>query len=127
LFSSRFQVSPSPRPKLAHEVVGQAMDRIPEGRQYELQIEVTRSLRRLANRVDDGYSIEVRSFVPPDEEDEHTEAWDDVAEEEIEAAQAITERQPRMRRMNLNGRPILELPEGDDSEEAAGEDDAEPS
>jgi hypothetical protein len=45
-----------------------------------------------------------------------------VTDDVVEAARAITERQPRMRTMNLTGRPILELSEGDDDDEAAGPD-----
>jgi hypothetical protein len=39
-----------------------------------------------------------------------------VTDEDVQVARAITERQPRMRTMNLTGRPILELPEGDEDE-----------
>ena len=105
---------------LTNELVGQATARLPEGRPNELRVEVKRSLRRLANRIDEGYSIEVRSFSPPEDEDE--EAPEGVTEDVVEAARAITERQPRMRTMNLTGRPILELSEGDDDDEAAGPD-----
>ena len=97
---------------LANELVGQAAARFPEGgREYELKVEVKHSLRRLATRIDEGYSIEVRAFSPEDVEAGETEG---MTTEAVNAAREITERQPRMRRMNLTGRPILELPEGDD-------------
>jgi hypothetical protein len=95
---------------LTNELVGQAAAKLQEGRPFELKVEVKRSLRQLAKRIDEGYSIEVRAFVPP--EDTETEG---VSEETIEMARAITERQSRMRTMNLTGRPILELAEGENT------------
>jgi hypothetical protein len=81
--------------------------------------------RGLARRIDEGYSIEVRAFVPPDEEDEG-EAPDGVTDDVVQAARAITDRQPRMRRMNLTGRPILELPEGYEEEVPPQEETLDP-
>jgi hypothetical protein len=109
---------------LAGELVGQATAQLPEGRTYELKMDVKRSVTRLAKRIDEGYSIEVRAFVPPEDEDE--EAPEGVTDDIVQTARAITERQPRMRRMNLTGRPILELPEGDDGEEPPPSDEEEP-
>jgi hypothetical protein len=98
---------------LTNELVGQAREHLAqEGRPFEMKVEVKRSLTQLAKRIDEGYSIEVRAFVPSEEEDE--EADEAQPDEVVEIARQITERQPRMRRMNLTGRPILELPEGDD-------------
>jgi hypothetical protein len=92
---------------------GQAREHLAqEGRPFEMKVEVKRSLTQLAKRIDEGYSIEVRAFVPSEEEDE--EADEAQPDEVVEIARQITERQPRMRRMNLTGKPILELPEGDD-------------
>jgi hypothetical protein len=102
---------------LTNELVGQATAQLPKGRPFELKVEVKRSLRQLAARIDEGYSVEVRAFAPPEDEDE--EAPEGVSDDVVQAARAITERQPQMRSMNLTGRPILELPEGD-------EDDAPP-
>ena len=87
------------------------------GRPFEMKVEVKRSVKQLAKRIDEGYSIEVRAFVPPEEEDE--EADETQPDEVVEIARQVTERQPRMRRMNLTGKPILELPEGDDEPPAA--------
>ena len=101
---------------LTNEVIGQATADLTPGRQHELQVEVRRSLTQLATRIDEGYSIEVRAFSPPEEGDEDDEAFEDVPTESVRAARAITERQPRMRTMNLTGRPILELTEGDEDE-----------
>jgi hypothetical protein len=95
---------------LAQQLVKEAAHGLPQGRKNELRVEVRRSLVQLATRIDEGYSIEVRAFTPPEDDEEGAV---DVAEDEIEVARAITERQPRMRTMNLTGRPILELPEGD--------------
>jgi hypothetical protein len=110
---------------LTHEIVGQSLANLDAGRANEVEIEVKHSLRRLATRIDEGYSIEVRAFTPPDgEEEAETEG---VSDEAIDAARSITERQPRMRSMNLTGRPILELEEADDDndEDAGSEPDDE--
>jgi len=99
---------------LTNEIVGQSLAQLPEGREHELKIEVRHSLRQLATRIDEGYSIEVRAFVPPEGEEETAESV--LNDDEISAARQIAERQPRMRAMNLSGRPILELEEGNDEE-----------
>lgn len=107
---------------LTNEVVGQSLAQLPEGRVNELKIEIRHSLRQLAKRIDEGYSIEVRAFVPPEGE----EPAEGVSEDVLNAARAITERQPRMRAMNLTGRPILELEEGGD-EAVEAEDNKPPA
>jgi hypothetical protein len=100
--------------ELAKTLVAEASDHLPAGRSFEFEIDVRRSLRQLANRIDEGYSIEVRAFVPPDEQDQDAAEGEAPPNAEIETARAITDRQQRMRRMNLTGRRILELPEGDE-------------
>ena len=108
---------------LTDKIVGQSLDKLPEGREHELKVEVRHSLQQLAGRIDEGYSIEVRAFVPPEGEEAP-----DVGEDVVNAARAITERQPRMRAMDLTGRPILELEEGDDEDTTEDSpSDAEPT
>jgi hypothetical protein len=66
----------------------------------------------LADRIDELYSIEVRAFVLPEGE----EVLEGATEESVNIERQIIGRQPRMRTMNLTGRPILELSEGEDEE-----------
>jgi hypothetical protein len=78
-----------------------------EHRKHELKIDVNWSLNRLANRIDGGYSIDIRTPPPPDE----------VAEEEEENAERarileIRELSARISRLEVGGSRILELPEG---------------
>ena len=101
---------------LTNELLEQATAQLPDGRPFELKMDVKHSIRKLAKRIDEGYSIEVRSFTPHENDDD--EAPEGVTEHDVRAAREITERQPRMRTMNLTGRPILELPEGDEEDEA---------
>jgi len=113
---------------LAGQLIDEAGDRVPEGRRAELRLDVRHSLRQLADRIDEEYSIEVRAFVLPAEaETEGTEALPEgVTDEQARAAIQITARQPRMRTMNLTGRRILELAAADEDREAAdGADEAE--
>ena len=90
-----------------------------EGRGHEIRVDITRSLRATANRIDDGYSIEVRSYQLPESDAE--EPPPEATPEAEAARRGIEERQPRMRTMNLTGTPILELPgesDGDVVEES---------
>ena len=107
---------------LAGQMVEEVAVGLPPGREHELRNDVTRSLRQLAKRIDEGYSIEVHAYSPPEEPpaDGEEVALDLVAD----AARQITSRQPQMRRMNLTGRPILELPEADDDNDGDGDGEA---
>jgi hypothetical protein len=107
---------------LAGQMVDEIAARLPEGREHELRIDVKRSLRQLATRIDEGYSIEVHAYTPPEPEPP-AEGEEVELDEVASAARQITSRQPNMRRMNLTGRPILELPEADDDEQDDGDND----
>jgi hypothetical protein len=65
------------------------------------------SLNRLANRIDGGYSVDIRTPPPPDEVAEE-------GEENTERARIleIRELSARIRRLEVGGSRILELPEG---------------
>lgn len=65
--------------------------------------------------------------MPPDEEDEGEQLAEGLTSEAVRVAREITERQPRMRRMNLTGRPILELTDGDAEEDETSPEDEGPS
>lgn len=91
-------------------------ERLPKGREFQLEIEVRRSLLKVAERIDDGYNISVRvgELPPADEEDEETEGGDgpEVAtrHELTEQVRAVEARAARSRNlMNLSGSPILSL------------------
>jgi hypothetical protein len=101
---------------LAQSVIDQYGDRLRgEGRVNEVHVGITRSLTKMANRIDEGYSIEVRAYELPEaaEEDEEGALPAGATPETEEARRIIAERQPRLQAMNLTGSPILELPEGD--------------
>lgn len=96
-----------------------------QGRANELRIEIRRSLNALANRIDAGYSIEVRAGELPepevevDDEGEATET--DKYAEVRKIVEEVLAGQRRLEFRNLTGEPILQLPEeandnGDDAE-----------
>jgi hypothetical protein len=96
-------------------MIEEAADLVPEGRRVELTADVRRSLMKMADRIDEHYSIEVRSFVVPDGVDEGTpqEEWPvQIPLDVVRAAKAVGARQPQIRKMNLEGRRILELSSG---------------
>lgn len=84
-----------------------------ESRKNELKIELTMSLNGLANRLDRGFGIEVRAGEIPDADDEDEPTGD---EDERTAAELIRSKQAKLRFMNVSGKPILGLPEGDGPE-----------
>lgn len=103
-----------------------ASDRLPEGRSHELEVAVTRSLRAIAGRIDDGYNIAVRVGALPVADEEEEEAIDDqsaAARRELEEqVQAVEERTRSLNFMNLSGSRILSL----DPSVNAAEDTATP-
>lgn len=100
-------------------------DRLPTGREHQLEIEVRRSLLKVAERIDDGYNISVRVGALPaadDEAEDDGEHGGAAAERRELTAQvlAVEERTARSRSlMNLSGSPILslEMPPEDDGAE----------
>ena len=94
---------------LTSELMASAMAQLPPGRRYELHMDVRHSLRQLAKRIDEGYSIDVRAYVVGE-----GDAAAGQSDETVLAARSIASSQPGMRRMNLTGRPILTIADGDD-------------
>ena len=101
-------------------------ERLPEGREFQLEIEVRRSLLKVAERIDDGYNIAVRvgELPPAEEEGEETEDGDSAeaaARRELtEQVRAVEERTSRSRSlMNLTGSPILSLEIPSEDEDGA--------
>ncbi len=97
---------------LVNELLKQALPEIDKGRKNELRKELTVSLNALANRIDRGYSIEVRAgeIEPPaDEEDEKMMSAEERAKREI--IEKVLEKQESLKFANVTGQPILTLPE----------------
>ena len=86
-----------------------------DGRDNEVTVAISHSIRAIAGRMDEGYTIEVRTYtLPSGTEDEALP--EGATPEAEEARRSIAERQPRMR-ADISGTPILrELGEGDMTE-----------
>lgn len=106
--------------QLADELLAEFGQNVEPDRVNELRVELKLSLNKIANRIDRGYNVDVRAGeLPPEDE----EALDDAeAAATRHAAEAIAAKQQALQFMNLTGRPILELPEGDENDHA----DADP-
>lgn len=93
-----------------------------EGRSHEVRMDVTRSLTAIAHRIDEGYSIEIRSYDLPEGEEDDEEPHDGVPPQAEKARRIVAERQPRLRAMNLTGKPILrQLTDGAEQADDDGE------
>lgn len=104
--------------ELAGELVtASALD---EGRKNELNVEVKWSLNKLANRIDAGYSIDIRTPPPPDAPTEPAEGEEDPALMERARIEEIRELSARIRRLESGGSRILQLPESSGDGEAGG-------
>ena len=99
--------------KLVTELMKEAKDLEP-GRRNELRIELRVSLNGLANRIDQGYSIDVRVGElppPPDEHEEDAEPEDKEQRENRKIVEQIQAKQESLTFTNLTGEPILSLTE----------------
>jgi hypothetical protein len=108
--------------ELAHELVEESA--LPdEHRSNELENQVRWSLRRLAERIDQGYSVDVRAPEPPAEElaDEEGSEEDEAAVSDRARLMAIRELAANIRRLDPQGKRILQLPGGDETDPAADE------
>lgn len=99
--------------ELAQELV--ANSTVPDGRNHEMVMNVNWSLNRIANRIDGGYTIDIRTPPVPEEpeppaegEEPHQAALDAHAR-----ALEIKQLSERIRRLEAGGSRILELPEGE--------------
>lgn len=83
-----------------------------DGRLNELRNELTRQLDELAERIDRGFDVEVRAGeIPESTEDELDEA--EVGRDTREAARTVLEAQKNLEFMNVSGKPILHLVQGE--------------
>ena len=75
----------------------------------------------LANRIDQGYGVEVRAgeLLPPED--------GDIPPEERQLVEDIRGMQKQLSSMNLTGQPVLQLPERSDDDEADSPDSEAPA
>ena len=100
--------------RAATELVAQSKA-LEEGRRNELEVAVRVSLNKIANRVDAGYSIDIRTPPLPSEPQPSDDGGevDQAALAAYDQAREIRELAERVRRLESGGSRILELPEGD--------------
>ena len=90
------------------------------GRAHELEIELMRSLRMMANRIDHGFNFDVRAPEPETETD-----GTDVDPDIQAATQRIVAASPNLKYINRTGQAILSLPESRESAASSRDEDAE--
>lgn len=93
--------------KLSKDLLKKCHKTIDEARQNELTIELRFNLNKIANRIDNGYSIEIRTKPFSEEE----EAKKKVTPEDKERINVILSASKNLEFIKLEGLPILSLPE----------------
>ena len=88
-------------------------ENIDDRRRNEIETELRGALNRIANRIDKGYSFDVR-VEPTDEPSDGQETQEDIA--------TIVESSKGMQYLKLSGDPILRLPEPQDEAPIGPED-----
>lgn len=96
--------------KLVKELIQEYLPKGDSGRANELSIELKLSLRKIANRIDRGFNIEVR-MEEPDVTAENPEDATDEEKELLKAHSKVSEASKQMQFLKLVGDPILQLPE----------------
>lgn len=81
------------------------------GRKNELSVELKFALKKIANRVDRGFNIEVRMTEPEVVETEEGSAEDRAAKEQAKHHTRIASAAETLHFLKLEGEPILSLPE----------------
>lgn len=81
------------------------------GRKNELSIELKYTLKKIANRVDRGFNIEVRMTEPEEVEVEEGSPDDQAAKDQARHHTRITSAAETLQFLKLEGEPILSLPE----------------
>jgi hypothetical protein len=100
--------------KIAENLV-QDLRKKDEGRANEIKIELVISLKGMADRIDRGYGIEVRSGPLP-EATEDDEAPVSLSKEEEAATRFITNNRKSLNFVKVSAEPILQLSDGDPDE-----------
>jgi hypothetical protein len=96
--------------KLVQEIVSEYLKESDAGRKNELSIELKYSLKKLANRVDRGFNIEVRMAEP----EVAAENPEEATEEEkalLKAHEKVSQATENMQFLKLEGEPVLQLSE----------------
>jgi hypothetical protein len=86
-----------------------------EGRLNELRTELRMDLRELAERLEQGYNVEVRTGELPERSEDKGDPLDPSVRQ---AAESVLEAQEGIRSLNAAEQPELSLEHPDDSEEA---------
>jgi hypothetical protein len=94
---------------VVEDVLTEFYEHADDGRQHELKIELRQSLNKIANRIDNGFNIEVR--VTPVEGDGGEESQDADLKQNVDL---IVNACPTLQFLKREGRPILSLPEGEE-------------
>ena len=92
---------------------------VQEDRLNELRMDFEQALNGIANRIDRGYTMEVRAGELPEPANEEEGEESDDERRAREAADGVILLQERLRFTNSSGTPILALPEGDEPAETA--------
>lgn len=106
--------------KLVKEVMTEYMPKGEAGRKHELSIELKFAMKKIANRIDRGFNIEVR-MQEPDVEAEDPENATPEEKALIAAHAKVSEAAQTMQFLKVDGEPILQLAE---SKEGKARDDA---
>ncbi|MEL7453018.1 MAG: hypothetical protein AAGJ50_06560 [Pseudomonadota bacterium] len=97
--------------ELVEDVLQQFHAGTDEARVNELKIELRFNLKKIANRIDRGYNIEVRAEPTAEEPVEAEENESPEAEQRRLQEQIIRDASVRLRYRKLGGEPILSLPD----------------
>lgn len=105
--------------QIRDELMEQADD-LDDGRRNEVSTDLQHALNALANRIDRGFSIEIRvGEIPAPEFEEEEESAD--SRELREVADVVKSRQEALKFTNFSGEPILGLEESTGTEDNQGE------
>lgn len=96
--------------KLVKDLLADYLPKAEAGRKNELSIELTYTLKKIANRVDRGFNIEVR-MSEPDVEAENSENASAQNQELLRAHATISDATKNMQFLKLEGDPVLQLTE----------------
>jgi hypothetical protein len=115
--------------KKTREIADELIERFSkeaEDRNNELRTELRLQLNALAQRVDRGYNIEVRTGELPESVDGDEEGTTLDADTQ-KAAETILEGQASIQYMNVSGTPVLHLEQPDDDEDEGDDGQAPPA
>jgi hypothetical protein len=106
---------------LVKELLAEANPKPERSRANELRKELEVSLNALANRIDQGYTVDVRAGeLPPDDKDENGEESSDEEKKLRVIVEDVLEKQEKLNFANDTGETILSLPELTDQPPPSG-------